>query len=318
MSNNRIIFRWSIGDQNTISLSGYNKKTFDDFLLLAKTSILSFQKWFKGANFYILYNGNDFESFKKKFNNSIPALIEDVIFVNQNNFQNPYNFQPCGVWWKWIPWRIDIDFHEIAVDTDIICLSEPLSWYKWFETDSQILVAPERFEKTNENTCGNFGSNFFLENKTPYNCGVVGQKAGFDFGQEFFKITDTIKIGESESSIFIDEQGAINYWINILKNNNIDCYVLDFHKNAWIRDFIYFLKHDIKVETVHAVTWYKRVVIGLNELFIRKINDDTYSDIDFCNDIIVNSVKLDKITQYVLLKQMYDNNFSKEILIRQK
>lgn len=319
------ILRWTIGQVDTVSLSDFkSSEQFLDMVWLTKLSIASFQKWFHDATFLLLYNGYDFDDFKKIFTDTKPDLSVDVLIIDQRNphvspekFGNPYHFVPVngGVWMKWIPWRFDVTKTEIAIDTDVVCINEPLTWYEWINGDEPILIAPERFEEVKVNTCGDFHEHPLLVGKRPFNCGVVGQRAGYDFGAEFFEITQHVKYGETRDSLFITEQGAINLWVRSLEAKGYFHHVLDFAKNAWMRDFIYFLHRKVKVETIHAVSWHKKVLRGLKEIFEKRLVQDEYSDKDFLFDILFKAKQFDYFAKYIIGRQIDSTGLSTEYLI---
>ncbi len=317
------LFRWSVGTLDTVSLTDCVPDVYRSMIWLTKLSILSFRRWFPKSDFLLLYNGYDFADFVKLFNEIEPSV--DVLIIDQRNpsihpekFNNPYHFVPLngGVWMKWVPFRFDIEKTEIAVDTDILCIGEPKTWYKWLDSNDVILVAPERYEQVNVSTCGDFSNHSLLKNKKPFNCGVVGQKAGHDFGKEFFEITRQVQYGKTRNSFFITEQGAINLWVRSLESKGIKYQVLDFKKNSWMRDLIYFLRQGVEVETVHAVAWYKKVVGGLSEIFERRIKDPDYDRLDFLSDILKRSKDFDVYARYVIARQLgNEQEMSKEFLL---
>jgi len=319
-----IILRWSLGKQDTVALSDYNQSKFLDFLWLAKLSITSFHKYFPDARLVLLYNGDEFEDFCETFSGVEPKADMPVELLNQRamlqsgEIENPYHFYPAGVWWKWLPFRLDITKHEIAVDTDILCLSEPTTWFDWIEGSDQIIVAPERYETVAVNTTGDFWSHSLLVGKKPYNCGIVGQRAGCDFADRFFEITKQVKFGYSHNSLFITEQGAINLWVRSLELEGITHHCLDFGKNAWIRDFVYFLYQGVRVETVHAVTWHKMIAKALKSVLEARIMDSRYmDDQEFLEAILKESRKLDFIPRHIVGRQLSDSGhqLENEILI---
>lgn len=304
------LLRWSIGQQDTTRLDDFNQKQdFLDFIWLAKLSILSFQIHFPNAKYVLLYNGHSFDNFVEQFNSIDPQLIAPIEYIDQfsllssGKIENPYTYYPRGVWWKWIPFRLDINMHEIAVDTDIICLNPPLSWYEWMNIDAPILVAPERFEKVKVNTCGDFYQHPLLVGKKPVNCGVVGQQKGHNYDSRFFSITKEVQIGKTHDSLFITEQGAINLWIRSLELDGIKHQVLSFEKNTWFRDFVYFLHRGVKVETLHAVSWTKKMIKLLDKIFIRKVTDKNYSDNDFVQDLLKTS-SCNKLARFTIIRQI--------------
>lgn len=304
------LLRWSLGLQDTVSLSDADNDKHKDSIWLAKLSILSFQRHFPNAEFVLLYNGPDFNSFLSLFNNSAPNLEKELRIIDQRRllggkgFKNPYHFYPRGVWWKWIPFRLDRTKHEIAIDTDIVCLSTPKTWQRWISGTEHLLVAPERYETVLVNTCGDFHAHPVLYKKAPFNCGIVGQRAGFDFAERFFEITKQVNLGSTHNSMFITEQGAINVWVRSLEQEGIGHFCLDFMSNAWIRDFLYFAKKGIQIETVHAVTWHKNIVKQLKNIFERMVQDDTYNQEMFVSDIIEQSSSMDKMSRHVIYKQI--------------
>lgn len=311
--------------QDTIQLSDANSSQYADLIWLAKLSILSFQHHFPNARFVLLYNGPDFSSFLDLFSESRPELEQNLEIIDQRNphvtpekFKNPYHFYPRGVWWKWIPYRFDINLHEIAIDTDIICLGPPKSWYDWIENrDEQIIIAPERYETVRINTCGDFHKHPILVGKKPFNCGIVGQRAGFDYGERFFEVTKEVNLGATHNSMFITEQGAINLWVRSLELEGIKHYCLDFMKNAWIRDFMYFARKGVDIETVHAVTWHKKIVKLFDELFERKASDDGYGQPEFLADLVEKASDFEPVSRYVIHRQIAPgSNLDREFLLQ--
>lgn len=314
---NNLLLRWSIGLQDTVALKNASPQAFESILWLSKLSILSFQKWFPGSSCVLLYNGNNFSGFKKMFDDIGPIVSIEILNqkdTNELRFINPYSFSASGVWWKWIPFRLDKSKCEIAIDTDIICIDKPSSWYEWIESDSDILLAPERYKNVVKNTCGDLYKHPILKDKSPINCGIVGQRAYFDSGDRFFEIANSIRIGENRDSLFIDEQGAINVWARSLESDGRKITILDFNKNVWVRDFIYFLRNGFKVETLHAVTWHKKIVLELKDIFLDLINDKISLEL-LLTKIFEASKKLSLESRQVLLRQFGSkDSFSKEIL----
>ncbi len=304
-----LLLRWSVGVQDTTSLSDFKDSEFYDLVWLCKLSIVSFQKWFPEATCILLFNGTDMGNFIELFDAVELELINEVEFVDQcqllsvNLLENPYHFAPQGVWYKWIPFRYDIDCHEICIDTDIICVNEPLNWYEWIESTEEIIVAPERFSRILVNTCGDFYQHPVLDGRKPLNCGIVGQRSGCDYAERFFDITKEINYGYTHNSLFITEQGAINVWAYSLELEKVNHFVLDFEKCAWIRDFVYFLEKGVKVETVHATTWHKRIAKSfksvLEEKVLRQIGDDV-----FLAGLLDSAKDLDYHSKYVIRRQI--------------
>lgn len=310
MNYSDLLLRWSIGNQDTTSLSKISEDKFRNMLWLTKLSIASFQKWFSGSRYVLFYNGTEFDWFVDVFNEVEPKLEKDVEIVDQiksinsGELQNPYHFFPSGVWWKWVPFRYDINFHEISVDTDILCINEPKSWYGWLDSSSHIIIAPERFSKILVNTCGDFYKHPVLREKKPLNCGIVGLVKGYNSSESFYRVTEKIEYGQTRDSLFITEQGAINVWAYLEQMNGKDLYVLDFEKNAWVRDFVYFQEKGVEVETIHATAWHKNIALGLRPILERKIFDESYDSSSFLSDILKSSLYLDEFSKYVVRRQL--------------
>lgn len=316
-----LILRWSFGSQDTRKLEPAVLEQFMDMLWLAKLSIISFQRWFPSARFIMFYNGMEFDRFVEMFEGINPPFLARVEYVDQNaqlmngECLNPYHYFPMGVWWKWVPFRYDIECHEISIDTDIICLNEPKTWYEWFDHDEPLMIAPERFAKVVVNTCGDFYKHPILKDKKPLNCGIVGHKAGHDYSDRFFEVTKEIDFGHTRNSMFITEQGAINVWLYSLELEGIDHYCLDFEKNTWVRDFIYFLEKGVDIETVHATTWHKALAIRFRESLERKVLSDDYGTMDFLKDILEQSKGMKDMEAYVIYRQLGQSTSSVEYFL---
>ena len=308
MSN--LLLRWSIGSQDTTILRDYvARQRYRDFLWLAKLSISSFQRWLPDARFVLFYNGSDFEGFKQTFLSLEPALRGELEFVNQPAAMlagqpNPYAFYPLGVWWKWIPFRYDTDYHEISVDTDIICWNEPKEFIEWAEGEKPIVIAAERFPTISKSTCGDFAGHPILKGKRPLNCGVVGMQAGHDYSGRFYEVANEIQYGQTHDSMFITEQGAINVWSYSLELEGVETHVLDFARHCWVRDFLFFLDKGYRIETVHATSWHKQVLVQLHDLVTRRVFNETYGDSDFVRDALERAKALDVDARDVLLRQI--------------
>ncbi len=203
----------------------------------------------------------------------------------------------------WVPFWYDIAGHEISIDTEIICINEPLDWYKWIEGSEEIILAPERFSKILVNTCGDFHAHPVLRGKKPLNCGIVGHRAGCDFSERFFEVTREIQYGYTHNSLFITEQGAINVWAYSLALEGIKPYILNFERCAWMRDFFYYLEKGIKVETVHATTWHKQIAKELRPVLERRVLEN-YSDDEFLADVLKQAQNMDYYSKYVLKRQL--------------
>jgi len=309
----KLLLRWCLGIQDTTRLDSFKDESgLQDMIWLAKLSIASFQRWFPDARFVLFYNGDNIDLLKKAFDQIDLPLSQELEFVDQITLfkegvlKNPYHYMPQGVWWKWVPFRYDIDYDEISIDTDIICIGEPRGWFNWIEGSKQIIVAPERFPEIVVNTCGDFHRHPVLKGKKPVNCGIVGHRANCDYSERFFDVTKEIKYGYTHDSLFITEQGAINIWVYSLEMEGVDSHILDFEKCAWIRDFIYYLEKGVKVETVHATTWHKKIVKGLQDIFERRVLEE-YPDEEFYVDLLQAAKKLSFYSQHVVRRQLGDD-----------
>ena len=315
-----LLLRWSIGDQDTVFLRDFaTSQKFQQLIWLTKLSIRSFQNWFD-ADFVVLYNGNQFEQFLDIFNKSSPSLLCDCLIIDQNDptvlsekFRNPYHFHPTGVWYKWIPFRFDSSKTEISIDTDVICISDPITWKSWIkEGKNPILIAPERFRDIRVNTCGDLFQHEILRNKPPCNCGIVGHQKGFDFSDRFFEVTTLVDPGSSHNSLFITEQGAINVWLYSLECEGTKHYLLDFEKNSWLRDCLYYISRGVQVETVHATTWHKKIAWELRDVFEDCINNKGYDCTDFLSAVLKSSKKLRGPARQIIEQQMHMDSPKKE------
>lgn len=327
LNTSSVILKWSIGRQDTVSLSDFEISRYHDMVWLCKLSVVSFQRWFPDAKFIIGFNGENFAEFRDIISGIQPEFVQKVEFVDQRGclnsgqFSNPYHFWPGGVWWKWIPFRYDITKSEIAVDTDIICISRPDTWYKWLDGDVSILVAPERFEDIRVNTTGDFFDHPVLKGRPPINCGIVGQREGENYEDRFYEITKEVKFGQTHDSLFITEQGAINLWVYSLEMEGVKHLRLDFSKNAWMRDFLYFMEKGINVETVHAVTWHKKIAKSLKDVLEARIKGELDNNSDFMKSIltVAKQGEFGLYSRYLLSRQFgYGGDLANEFLIPDK
>lgn len=308
MSN--LLLRWSIGSQDTTVLRDYvARKRYLDFLWLAKLSISSFQYHLPQARFVLFYNGGDFEGFKETFASIDPPLRGALEYVDQpaallSGQPNPYAFYPFGVWWKWVPFRHAPDCHEISIDTDIICWNKPQEFLDWADGEKPLIVAAERFPTISTSTCGDYANHPILKGKRPLNCGIVGMQAGHDYSDRFYDIANEIQYGQTHDSMFITEQGAINVWAYSLELEGIETHVLDFARHCWVRDFLFFIDKGYRVETVHATSWHKQVLVQLHDLVSRRIFGMGYTDADFLRDALQRAKFLDVDGRDVLLRQI--------------
>jgi len=315
-----VLFRFSIGQQDTTRLSTYDRQKYENMLWLAKLAMVSFQKHFPKSHFIMLYNGYAFEEFKRVFQAISPDFLVDTLIVDQCSGAYPhgYCFEPLngGVWMKWVPFRFDITKTEIAVDTDIVCINPPTTWARWIEDEvTPILVAPERMRDVCDGSCGDFSSHPILDGVRPLNCGVVGQRKGYNFAERFFEVANSVEYGSTKNSLFITEQGAINVWAYSLRAEGIAHTVLDFERNAWGRDCLYFLTRGISVETVHAVSWQKRIIKAIQPAIEKKVASGS-SDPEFLQECIQLISHLSPVVHEFLIKQITGGaDLSEDLLI---
>lgn len=263
------MLRWSFGDWDTVARSPVSDERLARMVKLAKVSVLSFQRWFD-AEFVVGYNGTNLDRFLKAWNSSTPKT-DEVTFLNQREYPVLYNFHiPDGVWWKWVPWKYDVNRTEISIDTDIICLNKPQSWHKWLESESQILTCYESIKEICEQTCGDLCSYEILRGRTAINCGIIGQKGEVSVENRFLEITSLVDVSTYNGN-FITEQGVFNILIAQLETEGYDVYYLPYHLNQQARDGFYkSVREDI--ETIHLTADSKILFHRLSDKFTEAIS----------------------------------------------
>jgi len=274
-----LLLRWSLGDYNTSDRTLMTDKKFRDFIRMAKLSVYSFQKFFD-ADFIFGFNGSDWSRFMRLWEEVGPFLNKPVSFFDQKMFENPYpNFFPlAGVWWKWVPFRYDVSKTEIFIDTDIICVSEPLSWFRWLEGDIPLIVPQEAIVGICEATCGDVWKHMVLKDRKSLNCGVIGQKKGVDFSQRFFELTNLVDLGTYNGN-FVTEQGLFNILYYSLEDEGIEHFVLPYKQNAQAKHLHDLLAAGERQETVHFTARTKLIFYDLYSKFQSWI-DAEISDIE--------------------------------------
>lgn len=279
-----LILRFSAGDYDTMTRSIMENNKYKKFIRMAKLSIYSFQKYFD-AEFILGFNGENWKRFTDFWEEIEPTLQKPLMIINQHLFENPYpSFFPLGgVWWKWVPFRYDIHRTEISVDTDIIAVSEPTSWYEWLENDSPYLVPEEAIKEIGESTCGDVWRHPVLQNKVALNCGIIGQKSGYDLSNHFFELTNLVDYGTFHGN-FVTEQGLFNILFRSLENEGVNVYIFDYEKNPQARHLHDLLNRGKKIETLH---WTAKTKLIFNDLFgkIYEWVDGKRKDIDILSDI---------------------------------
>jgi hypothetical protein len=275
-----ILFRWAIGDANTSSMSHFSTEGFSRFLRMAKTSILSFQRWFPKCRFAVFYNGYNLEYFKEAFKRSRPSLLKHVDIIDANDFKHHYHFNPdTGVWWKWVPFRYDIDRTEIHVDTDIICLSKPQSLVDQLETSLDIVLVADRCAYFAETVCGNlYNHEILTPERIPVNCGFVALKKGVTIEDEFVEASQLVHYGASQHSYFLDEQGCFN--IGLYKAD-IPFALLPRAQNIYATELVDRLRGGIEVELCHFISDTKELFHRTENYMFRRIYDENFTMDDF-------------------------------------
>ena len=281
----KLLLRWSIGDYDSITKTNMSDEKYYYFVRMAKFSVYSFQKFFD-ANFLIGFNGEDIDRFDRMWNDVKIKLIRPVSFFYQRKVKNPYpTFFPLGgVWWKWVPFRYDVAATEISIDTDIICISEPKSWYDWIENDVPLLIPQEAISEVCEATCGDVWKHMTIKGKRALNCGIIGQKKGVDVSEQFFKLTELVDYGTFNGN-FITEQGLFNILYRSLENEGIEHYELPYEQNLQAKHMYTSFAQGKEVETIHFTAKSKLI---FNELYaiMRDRVDQNKSNVDFLSALV--------------------------------
>ena len=279
-----LMFRWAIGSRSTMSMRSFSAEGFVRFLCMAKTSILSFQRYFPKAKFFVFYNGaNKLDYFHEVFNAASPSLLCPVTIIDAYDYTNPYPFKPDpGVWWKWRPFRFDLERTEIYVDTDVICLNEPTSLGTELNGNLGIAVIPDRCTYFSEDVCGNLWQDPILQNRIPVNCGFAVFKPDVTIEHEFYNASWNVQYGKSEHSYFLDEQGCFN--IGLYKSN-IPFALLSRANNIYAPELRDRLAKGVSVELCHFIADSKDLFYQLESYIFRKIYDQNYTQDDFFRSV---------------------------------
>ena len=263
MGNIDLILRWSIGDYDTMNRTIMSEEKLRRFVKMAKLSVYSFQRFFD-ADFYIGFNGENEERFHLFWNEDECQLKKPIIFLNQREFPNPYpTFFPLGgVWWKWVPFRLDVNKTEISIDTDIICVNEPVSWKKWITGKKPLLISHEAIPQVNISTCGDVWDHMTIRGRRAFNCGIIGQKKNIDYSERFFQLTELVDYSTWNGN-FVTEQGLFNILYRSLEEEGIEHFVLPYEENFQARHLIRYLEEGKNIETVHFTTKSKLIFYDL-------------------------------------------------------
>lgn len=308
MNEKDIIFRWAVGDIDTCSMFRFEDNEFRNYLRMTKTSILSFQAHFPKSQFYLFYNGTDFKRFKKFFDESRPSLLKKVKVCNVFDFPNPYSFTPtAGVWWKWVPFRLDIDKIEIHLDADLLCVGYPK--YLMDELSrptTNMVVATDICPEFTEWVVGNmyeiYGKNL-LKGRIPINAGFLAMKPGINLAQHFYNAASEVNYDYTwqeehiagtkpemsneedqrrRNTNFIDEQGCLN--VAIYKSD-IPFSILPRDTNIYGHEIFDRLNEGIEVQTCHFISGTKRIFLDFESHFFMRIYDKFYNAAAFKKDI---------------------------------
>ena len=271
-----LVLRWCVGDYDTTTRSPMSFIKLLKFLRMAKLSVYSFQHFFD-ADFVICWNGDNDEKFRALWDAAIPELPKPVKFVYQREVPNPYPFfVPLGgVWWKWIPFRYDPSKTEISIDTDILCLRYPESWYDWLNNDVPTLVPYEAISEICESTCGTVWEHAVLKDKRALNCGIIGQKAGTDLTKRFFQLTELVDYGSYHGN-FVTEQGLFNILFYSLQDEGVLHHALPYDLNLQAKHLMDMLSKGVPVETVHFTARTKLIFYDLYETFKQRIDGKVF------------------------------------------
>ena len=263
MSKSNLILRWSLGDYDTTTRTLMDKEKLRRFIQMAKLSIRSFQRFFD-AEYYMGFNGENEKRFQSLWDEDECELSKEVIFFNQRDFPNPYpTFFPLGgVWWKWVPFRLDNTKSEVSIDTDIICIDNPISWNKWLNGKEELLISHEAIQEVNISTCGDVWDHMVIKGKRAFNCGIIGQKENVDYSDRFFQLTELVDYSTWNGN-FVTEQGLFNILYRSLENEGIEHYVLPYKKNFQARHLMEYLEKGGKIETIHFTTKSKLIFYDL-------------------------------------------------------
>lgn len=67
---------------------------------------------------------------------------------------------------------------------------------------------------------------------------------------------------------------------------------------------MYFAEKGVDIQTVHAVTWHKRIVKKFQAEFERKAVDDNYSQDEFIADLVARAAAFEGLSRHVVLRQI--------------
>lgn len=258
-------------------------------ILQLRICLISLYRYFPKSTYMILYNGNDFENFRRNV-----ASVKDLSFatlIDQGNIKSPFNFTPKKntVWWKWIPIDFGICPIEIVIDSDLVFTQNQKTIINWANSDSNLLVAtdPPNLEGRAVST-GNFSRELHGVNTDPINVGIVGMK-GNVWRKLFIQKANQILYGVTARSMHIDEQGAACTAAMIgEKYKLLNVTRVPREKFVWFDDI-----HNIpQVELIHFVAYNKDNLFRYYSVWDHMARNPNYfvEHPDVCETLIKDSI----------------------------
>jgi hypothetical protein len=206
-----MIFRWTIWGEKEKSIE------------LLKYSILSFRKFFGDEHRYVVFtdNKNDLNS------------INNICNVSEFKQDDLFNIDSQATWKKWCPTpRVDINEHEVYVDSDVFLVNNPDEIYDFLENDKYRFAILDEFKGQS----WQHGAMSKKDNEdTPFvNAGLFIQKAGYDITSDLLLEFDWWnKNIKEEDAKHHDEQGALAVALTKYSLNK-ELYILPKDKYALI------------------------------------------------------------------------------------
>jgi hypothetical protein len=232
------IFRWTIGD---ISLDG-----LDLFQHAIKRTIQSFGPKFR---YVICSNAQQLKQKIEKL-----ASIHKIEYKQCEWCEFPLPDGVCepnptdrqGSFWKLCPARINIDTHELVVDSDVLFLNRP-GVVDTFLSSNIPLVCQENIE------CS--GKYHSYLNGACINSGLFGLPPGYDFAKELVRYWQAA--GSMKPLLSRDEQGLVNYTLtrnDHLKLTSDSLVPLLANGKAKYATYDYALEHGYTSKTINEIT----------------------------------------------------------------
>lgn len=242
-----IFFRWfSYGSKQDITL--------------LHLSILSVKKFINSLeNIYIYYNGKyPFEEFKNNFWSICNDLKNlNINFIDQHNIKDYFKFVPQGVWWKWVPLFSDFGDVQITLDNDLIFIKNPSFLYEWINSKSDFLAVEDSY-RTRTTSCGSLGPYLRQSKHKLFNSGFTGIKSSCkNILENTLKRIAKEQHKQGNIHVPVDEQGAVNFSIMLLSNNNYMSPTIlnkEKHESFWPPENLK------QVEIIHFLSHHKTVM----------------------------------------------------------